>query len=73
MCLAQGPSRSDVGVAPTCRFSILSQAQAQLYEHNKTNKITCIDKQKALKRDYIYNIENADLEIGVSGVLLCIV
>ena len=29
-----------------------------------------IDKQKALKRDYIYNIENTHLEIGVSGVLL---
>ena len=28
-----------------------------------------IDKQKALKYDYIYNIENTDLEIGVSGVL----
>ena len=28
-----------------------------------------IDKQKALKRDYIYKIENTDLEIGVSGVL----
>ena len=29
-----------------------------------------IDKQIALKRDYIYKIENTDLEIGVSGVLL---
>ena len=29
-----------------------------------------IDKLKALKRDYIYNIENTDLEIGVPGVLL---
>ena len=28
-----------------------------------------IDKQ-TLKRDYIYKIENADLKIGVSGVLL---
>ena len=27
-----------------------------------------IDKQLTLKRDYIYNIENTDLEIGVSGV-----
>ena len=26
-----------------------------------------IDKQKALKRDGICNIENTDLEIGVSG------
>ena len=29
-----------------------------------------IDKQKTLKRVYIYKIENTDLEIGVSGVLL---
>ena len=29
-----------------------------------------IDKQTTLKRDYIYKIENMDLEIGVSGVLL---
>ena len=29
-----------------------------------------IDKQKALTRDYINNIENTELEIGVSGVLL---
>ena len=29
-----------------------------------------IDKQITLKRDYIYKIENAGLEIGVSGVLL---
>ena len=29
-----------------------------------------IDEQKALKRDHIYNIENTDLEIGVSAVLL---
>ena len=29
-----------------------------------------IDKQITLKRDYIYKIENTDLEIGVSGVLL---
>ena len=28
------------------------------------------DKQITLKRDYIYKIENTDLEIGVSGVLL---
>ena len=27
-----------------------------------------IDKQITLKRDYIYKIENTDLEIGVSGV-----
>ena len=30
--------------------------------------IKTIDKQNALRRDYIYNIENMDLEIGVSGV-----
>ena len=29
-----------------------------------------IDKQITLKRDYIYKIENTDLDIGVSGVLL---
>ena len=29
-----------------------------------------IDKQIILKRDYIYKIENTDLEIGDSGVLL---
>ena len=29
-----------------------------------------IDKLLNLKRDYIYKIENTDLEIGVSGVLL---
>ena len=29
-----------------------------------------IDKQISLKRDYIYKIENTDLEIGFSGVLL---
>ena len=29
-----------------------------------------IDKQITLKRDYIYKIENTDLEIGDSGVLL---
>ena len=34
----------------------------------KTN--ASIDKQITLKRVYIYKIENTDLEIGVSGVLL---
>ena len=29
-----------------------------------------VDKQITLKRDFIYKIENTDLEIGVSGVLL---
>ena len=32
-----------------------------------------IDKQISLKRVYIYKIENMDLEIGVSGVLLRII
>ena len=31
-----------------------------------------IDKQIILKRDYIYKIENTDLEIAVSGVLLIV-
>ena len=31
-----------------------------------------IDKQITIKRVNIYKIENTDLEIGVSGVLLCI-
>ena len=29
-----------------------------------------IDKQNTLRHDCIYNIENSDLEIGVSGVYL---
>ena len=33
-------------------------------------KNASIDKQIILKRDYIYKIENTDLELGVSGVLL---
>ena len=33
-------------------------------------KNASIDKRITLKRDYIYKIENTDLEIGVSGVLL---
>ena len=36
----------------------------------KTITDASIDKQITLKRDYIYKIENTDLEIGVSGVLL---
>ena len=35
----------------------------------KTITNASIDKQITLKRDYIYTIENTDLEIGVSGVL----
>ena len=35
-----------------------------------TITIASIDKQITLKCDYIYKIENTDLEIGVSGVLL---
>ena len=34
------------------------------------NRNKCIDKQIALRPDCIYNIENADLEIGVSGKYL---
>ena len=30
----------------------------------------CINEQKALRRDCIYNNENTDLELGVSGVYL---
>ena len=29
-----------------------------------------MNKQKALRRDCIYNIENTDLEIGVLGIYL---
>ena len=29
-----------------------------------------MDKQKAMKCNYIYNMENMDIEIGVSCVLL---
>ena len=32
--------------------------------------LSTIEKQKALRRDCIYNNENTDLEIGVSGVYL---
>ena len=31
---------------------------------------SCKDKQKALRRDCIYNVENTNLERGVSGVYL---
>ena len=43
-----------------------------LYEGSTEITITnaSIDKQITLKRDYIYKIENTDLEIGVPGVLL---
>ena len=30
----------------------------------------CVDKQKALRHDCIYNIENVDLEIVISCVYL---
>ena len=33
-------------------------------------EVYCIDKQKAFRRDCIYNIENTDLEIGVLGIFL---
>ena len=35
-----------------------------------TITLASIDTQITLKRDYIYKIENTDLEIGVSGALL---
>ena len=38
--------------------------------HTAKEKGTCIDKQKALRRDCIYNIENTDAEKGVSGIYL---
>ena len=31
---------------------------------------TCIDKEKALRHDCIYNIENTAIEIGVLGIYL---
>ena len=34
---------------------------------------TVIDKQKALRRDHIYNIENTDIKIGALGVYLHLV
>ena len=49
------------------RFNITYQAYGKRsrrgsYKNNKTN--ASIDKQITLKRDYIYKIENTDLEIG---------
>ena len=34
------------------------------------NTFPPIDKQKILRHDCIYNIENTDLELGVPGVYL---
>ena len=39
-----------------------------MFLREATISILVIDKQKALKRDYFYNIENMALEIGVSCV-----
>ena len=40
------------------------------HQNHFLGSLEIIDIQKALKRDYIINIENSDLEIGISGVLL---
>ena len=39
-----------------------------MFLREATISILVIDKQKALKHDYIYNIENTALKIGVSCV-----
>ena len=55
------------------RFNFTYRAYGNVLGKGPT-KITItnasIDKQITLKRDFIYKIENTDLEIGVSGVLL---
>ena len=55
------------------RFNLTYRAYDNVLGEDPT-KITItnasIDKQITLKRNYIYKIENTDLEIGVSGVLL---
>ena len=55
------------------RFNFTYRAYGKCLGEDLT-KITItnasIDKQISLKRVYIYKIENTDLEIGVSGVLL---
>ena len=57
------------------RFNFTYRAYVNILREDPT-KITitnaCIDKQITLKRVYIYKIENTNREIGVSGVLLCI-
>ena len=57
------------------RFNFTYRAYGKVLGDDPT-KITItnasIDKQINLKRVYIYKIENTNLEIGVSDVLLCI-
>ena len=48
-----------------CMVNVLGEGPTKMTITNAS-----IDKQKTLKRDYIYKMENKDLEIGVSGVLL---
>ena len=49
---------------------MLMQIHECLFRHVYAFLITVIDKQKALRDDCIYNIENTDLDIGVLGVYL---
>ena len=55
------------------RFNLTYRAYGNVLGEDPT-KITItnasIDNQITLKRDFIYKIENTDLEIRVSGVLL---
>ena len=55
------------------RFNFTCRAYRNVLGEDPT-KITItnasIDKKITLKHDFIYKIENTDLEIGVSGVLL---
>ena len=48
-----------------CTVNVLGEGPTKITITNAS-----IDSQITLKRDYIYKIENTDLEIGVSGVLL---
>ena len=55
------------------RFNLTYRAYVNVLGEGPTKITTTnasIDKQITLKRDYIYKVENADLEIGVSDVLL---
>ena len=48
-----------------CKVNVIGEDHTKITITNVS-----IDKQKTLKRVYIYKIENTDLEIGVSGALL---
>ena len=61
ICQKHGDSTSHI----ERRVNVLGEGPTKITITN-----TSIDKQITLKRDYIYKIENTDLEIGVSGVLL---